>query len=297
MEPNRMVVVMAVCFFVVCPRADAQEGASAAADPPSDTGSPRRFGISIAPVDDPLVTDRPDFTESTDAVPLGRVQIEMGYTFSYDREDNVRTRVQSTPEFLLRMGLSKDFEIRLGWEGYEWSDTGFPSQTRAGRSIRRKEHDQGAYDSSLGFKRKFCEQDGWRPHFGVIGEVSVPSGSNGVSSGDVEPGVVLLWAYDVGDRLAVAGNVGLFAPLDAGNRFVQASASLSAAFALTDRIGSYVEYFGLYPNAEETDAAHSINGGFTYLMTNNFQLDWRIGFGVNEEADDFFTGLGFAWRF
>ena len=45
----------------------------------------------------------------------------------------------------------------------------------------------------------------------------------------------MLWAYDVSDSLAIAGNVGLFAPLDDGERFVQATASLSAAIALTDK--------------------------------------------------------------
>ena len=76
-----------------------------------------------------------------------------------------------------------------------------------------------------------------------------------------------------------------------------ASASLAAAVALSEKVGAYVEYFGFYPNAEHSDAAHTINGGLTYLINNNFQIDWRIGAGLNEEADDFFTGVGFAFRF
>ena len=87
------------------------------------------------------------------------------------------------------------------------------------------------------------------------------------------------------------------APTDDGGRFFQASASLSAAVALSEKVGAYVEYFGFYPNAEHSDAAHTINGGLTYLINNNFQIDWRIGAGLNEEADDFFTGVGFAFRF
>jgi len=58
-----------------------------------------------------------------------------------------------------------------------------------------------------------------------------------------------------------------------------------------------LEYFGFYPNDLGTDCAHFINGGFTYLITNNLQIDWRAGFGVNEEAEDFFTGVGLSWRF
>ena len=75
-----------------------------------------------------------------------------------------------------------------------------------------------------------------------------------------------------------------------------ASISYQTSSSLTDRLGTYFEYFGFYPNADDMDAAHSMNGGFTYLITDNLQFDIRAGFGLNEEADDFFTGAGFSWR-
>ena len=244
----------------------------------------------------PLVTDRPDFTESTDAVQRGHFQLELGYTFTYDREVADRVRDHTAPEFLLRVGLFDDFELRLGWDGYSWTQSLFAGRTRRGRSVTREDWMQGSNDVSIGFKYKFFEQAGLRPHFGVIGAVSVPSGSASLSSGDVDPQLVLLWAYDVTDWFSVAGNVGLAAPTDADGRFFQTSSSLALAFALTDELGTYVEYFGFYPNANDSDAAHNLNGGFTYLITDNLQLDVRAGFGLNEEADDFFTGVGFAWR-
>jgi len=249
-----------------------------------------------AVLDEPLVTDRPDFTESTDAVPFGHFQLEMGYTFTYDRERDERSRSHTAPEFLLRAGLIEDLELRIGWEGYAFTEELFSVETRRGRQVAREDASQGAADLSLGFKRKFFEQDGLRPHFGAIVAMNVPSGSAGVSSGDVEPEVVLAWAYDLSDALSIAGNVGLAAASDEGERFLQTFASLSGAVALSDDVGAYVEYFGFYPNAEHADAAHSANGGLTYLIHDNLQLDLRAGFGLNEEADDFFAGIGFAWR-
>jgi len=246
--------------------------------------------------DAPLVTDRPDFTESTDAVPTGRLQLEGGYTFTFDREGPDRVRGHTAPELLLRVGLAENFELRLGWEGYTWSEEQSAGETRSGRRVTRETWTQGGHDVSLGIKYKLLEQDGAIPHFGVIAEMSVPSGSTVVSSGDVEPGVVLLWAYDVSDSFAVAGNFGLGVPTDGGQRFVQTSASLSFAFSLSERWGAYAEYFGTYPNQRGSDCAHSVNGGLTYLISDDVQLDWRIGAGLNEEADDFFTGVGFAWR-
>ncbi len=250
----------------------------------------------IDPMTEPLITDRPDFTESTETVPAGHVQLEAGYTFTFDREGADRTRDHAAPELLLRIGLVENLELRIGWEGYSWTESQFEVETRPGRRATREEWTQGAHDLSLGFKHKLIEQEGWIPHFGILGAITVPSGSSGFSSGDVDPELVLLWAYDVTDSLAIAGNVGLAVPTENGSRFFQTSASLSIAISVTERLGAYAEYFGFYPNTESTDAAHSINGGLTYLLSNDFQIDVRLGAGVNEEADDFFTGVGFAWR-
>lgn len=252
----------------------------------------------VDPIDQPLITDRPDFTESTDAVPAGHLQIEAGYTFTYDREGPDRARDHAAPELLLRIGVVENFEIRIGWDGYSWSDNRAEEKRGGGRRVNVDDWTQGASDMSLGFKYKFFEQDGWVPHFGVIGEISIPSGSGDVSSSDVDPAIILLWAYDVTDSFSVAGNVGFAYPngVDTG-RFFQTSASLAGAVALTDRLGTYLEYYGFYPNAENEDAAHYVNGGFTYLINNNVQIDWRIGAGLNNEAADFFTGVGVAVRF
>jgi hypothetical protein len=62
-------------------------------------------------------------------------------------------------------------------------------------------------------------------------------------------------------------------------------------------MGSYLEYFGIYPNDRGSDCAHTINGGFTFPITDNLQFDVRMGVGLNEEADDLFAGSGLAIRF
>lgn len=250
-----------------------------------------------APAEGPLVTDRPDFTESTEAVPPRRFQLEGGYTFTYDREGRDRVKAHAAPEFLLRAGVFEDFELRLGWAGYTWQNDETLGETRAGRHVILNDGSQGASDLYLGFKYKVCAQAGLRPHFGVIPGVSIPSGSASFSAGDVEPEVKLAWAYDLSERLALAGNVNFAVPSDAGERFFQPGASVTLAAALLEDVGAYVEYFGFYPNARDGDCAHTLNGGLTWRLTDNLQLDWRAGVGLNEEADDFFTGVGFAFRF
>lgn len=250
-----------------------------------------------APLTEPIETDRPDFTESTSAVPRAHAQLEGGYTFTYDREKRTRTRSHTAPELLFRAGLLDDFELRVGWEGYAWMDDQHPGETRVGRPITIDDWSQGGADQYLGFKWKLLDQEGPRPDFAIIPAITVPTGGGGFSSGDVDPEIKLAWGYDLTDRLGLAGNVNLGAPTDNRERFLQTAASASLSYALLDNVGAYFEYYGFYPNSRGSDCAHALNTGLTWRITPNLQLDWRIGGGLNEEADDFFTGIGFAVRF
>ena len=235
-----------------------------------------------APIDEPLVTDRPDFTESTDAVPLGRFQFEGGYTFTHDGG----TDTHQAPELLLRVGVFEGVELRIGWPNFtsQDADSGIPDV-------------DGLEDLSLGVKVKLIEQDGAIPHFGVIGEISIPTGADDLSSGDVDPAIKLLWAYDINDRLSLGGNVNFASLTENNDRFFQVAASVALGVSITERVGAYIEYFGEFPMSDGGGPAHYLNGGATYLITNNFQLDARLGFGLNGRADDLFTGAGFAIRF
>jgi hypothetical protein len=250
-----------------------------------------------AQADSPIQTDRPDFTEGTRTVPSGRFQLEAGYTFSVDREGGTRVRDHTFPESLLRVGLADGVELRVAWEGWSLTQTLEHVRDDDGRLVSRKTHDDGGTDMTLGLKFHLHEQDGAVPDLGVIVEASLPTGTGSKSSGDVDPGVKFLWAYDLSERLAIAGNLNISSITDDRGRFAQGAASLSVWTALTDWMGGYVEYYGLYPNTRDTDCAHYINGGLTFPVTDDLQFDVRAGAGLNEEADDFLAGVGFAVRF
>src|SRR5215211_357483 len=52
--------------------------------------------------DEPLASDRPDFTEASTTVGRGVTQLEMGYTFFRDSDGQSRRRAHSFPELLAR---------------------------------------------------------------------------------------------------------------------------------------------------------------------------------------------------
>lgn len=43
--------------------------------------------------------------------------------------------------------------------------------------------------------------------------------------------------------------------------------------------------------------SNSFDGGFTYLLRDDLQVDASAGVGLSDDADDWFVGLGLSLRF
>lgn len=261
----------------------------AAAEPPA-ASQPLSLDLG------PIVTDRPDFTESPLVVPAGSIQLESGYTFTHDNEGTDRRSEHTLPEFLLRAGLTRDVELRLAWLGWSFTDERFLEEDDRGRDVWRNPHESDTNDFSAGFKFQLAREEGWIPDLAVIADITMPTGSERVSSGDVDPTVKILIGHSVTETVYVASNVNMRVASDELGRFFQVEGSISLGAELFEDVGGYVEYFFIAPNERGVDVAHYLDGGLTYQLTPVVQFDWRIGMGLNEEADDLFTGVGLSVR-
>jgi hypothetical protein len=127
--------------------------------------------------DEPLTTDRLDFTESSSTVGRGVLQLEMGYTYVYDDNEADGSIVHShnTPETLFRYGVSDRVEVRLFWN-YIWERTidGAPVSF------------DGAEDFAVGTKIEMWTEQGFRPETAVILEFGVPTGGSVFSTNHLE---------------------------------------------------------------------------------------------------------------
>lgn len=251
-----------------------------------------------APMHTGMSSDRPGFSDSYSVVPRGYSHLESGYTFTYDYERSTRLANHTLGEFSLRTGLMDNFELRIKWTGGSFTETHFEDTSpRTGRHITREDHDDGATDMSIGFKTQLLKQKGWIPNLSIIPAISIPTGSRNKTTGDVDPEVRVAWNYALSDKWSVYG-VGLATWLSDGDgRFFQSGASLATYYQFTPKLGGFVEYYGLYPSTRDSDCQHNINFGPVILLDENIQVDIRVGFGLNEEAPDFFAGIGFCTRF
>jgi hypothetical protein len=249
--------------------------------------------FSYASADDeeePLSTDRPDFTETSTTVGLGLSQVEFGYTYVRDEEAGVELTAHSVPELLYRVGmLAEWFEFRLGWNyGSERLRLGGLGDTV-----------DGAEDLYVGCKLALFEQDGWLPETAIVPQMNVPTGSRAFTADEVMPGVNLLYGWDVIENVTAAGSSQVNRALDAtGDFYDEYAQAFTVGLKFTEQIGMYHEVFGIFPHgAVDAPAEGYYNAGVTYLVNNNLQFDIRAGWGLNDRSDDFFAGVGGAARF
>lgn len=231
--------------------------------------------------DEPLVTDRPDFTESADTVAPGRFQLEGGVTFS--EADEVEER--SHGELLGRLGLLDWLELRIGVPSYVEVEApgGFEAS--------------GWEDASLGVKAKLAAGGGGRPSAALLVATTLPTGSDELGGGDaLQPEAVLALAWDLAPDLGLGANLGYAHPRDDGDRFHQLFASTALGWSATERLGLFAEVFGFSEEEDGGDATLYADGGATWLLSPDAQLDVRVGTGVSGTETDWFAGVGFAAR-
>lgn len=232
--------------------------------------------------DDPLVTDRPDFTESALTVTRGRTQIEAGYTFSETGD----VEEQTIGEVLVRIGWTEIVELRLGLN----------SRVRVeGPGIDFS----GNEDLSIGCKIRLSDPspaDSRLPQVAVLLSTSLPTGSEGLGSPDPEPSLVLALAWDLDARTSVGSNFGYARLGESGDRFGELSASVALGRLLGERLGGYVEAYTLFRQEGRGDDQF-LNAGVTWALTDDSQLDFRAGAGLDSDSADFFVGAGAAVRF
>jgi hypothetical protein len=245
-------------------------------------------GQDFSGIAEPLTSDRPDFTESTSIVPQGHVQVEGGYTMSRVEEEKAST----LGEVLVRIGVSERLEARIGAGSFNRIDTGVAG---AGDVT-------GFEDPSLSVKIALTEDDPnllppGRPFMALLLGTSVPVGDDELTTDEWEPFAKLALGWDLNDWWSLSSNVSYAYLADGGDRIHQLSASLSSGFSLTDRMGAYVEYYAFSEETLDGPSTHYVDGGVTWSVSPDLQLDARVGFGLNDPSPDWFAGVGAAVRF
>lgn len=234
--------------------------------------------VALAQEDDPLVSDRPDFTESAVTVAPGRVQVEAGATHTETGD----SESQEIGEVLVRIGVARRLELRLGLNS--WTRVDAPGRADV----------SGLVDASVGAKLALGETLGWTT--AVLLGTTLPTGSSELRAPDPQPGVVLAAQRDLTGAVSVGANLGYSYASAGGARFGETVASVALGVGVAEATGVFFELYGTVPASAGGPETYYFDTGATYGFGPDLQVDLRVGFGLNSAADDFFAGAGLVWR-
>ncbi|MBF0548006.1 MAG: transporter [Candidatus Riflebacteria bacterium] len=232
-----------------------------------------------------VLPDRPDYTDGIGIIPPEHYQLEGGFTFAR----NAGISENSYGEFLLRQGMGRDTELRLGISSYFWTHI-------SGENI------SGWDDTSIGFKwhiRDESEKLGLNnPGMALEGTLNLPTGAQNIKLYGAEPEIRFLFSWNLNKKLALGSNICYGKIVDSDSRIGRfwrsdrLGGSLSMGYDFSPKISGFLEIFGF--RSHWTENQGFVDTGFWYSITDDYGVDFRIGHGLNGLADDYFTGFGFG---
>lgn len=233
-------------------------------------------GFANAQQAEPIEADRPDQTETPAIVPKGMFQLEAG--FSYER-NNPSEATSSLPSALWKYGVNDHFELRLITE--------FTLDDRNGS------RNSGFIPVLIGCKIKISEEKGFWPKTSFIGHISLPNLATTQYKTDFyAPQFRFTMQHTLSEKWSLGYNLGSeWDGFTAEPAFIY---TLTTGYTLTEKLNCYAEVFGFAP--QEDQAEHNFDGGFTYLISNNFMVDLSSGVGITHNAPDYYVAAGFSFR-
>lgn len=249
------------------------------------------------PYEERIETERHDFTQSATTVGRHVFQIESGYTYLYKDNGHEIESAHEFPETLLRFGLSEDIEVRLRWS-HVWA------------FIKEDDDRIGAEDLRFGLKLQMTrERCGSRlPTSAIEIRGSAPTASETYSTGNAQFSLDYIYQWELAERVSLAGStsfgtngyaVAALLPENAkDDDFMNWAQSVALGLELTEENTMYLEWFGIVSDGLADEYTISIfNLGVDHYFTDNFVADIRFGFGLTNDSEDFFSGIGGGYRF
>jgi len=225
----------------------------------------------------PIQLDRPDQTECPNIVPEKYIQVESGFTYE---KINKEEKHFDYPASLIKYGLNDRFEYRL--------IVRYQTDKMEDNSI------SGFEPITLGFKANYSEEHGLVPMASFIGHITTSKvGSKGFQTTYIKPAFRFTMQHTLSKKSYLGYNFG--AEWDGETPVPTYVYTLTTGTSFTEKLGGYIEFYGFAPVGSK--ANHRFDCGLTQLLNNDLLIDLSGGFGLTENAPDYYVSLGISFRF
>lgn len=249
-------------------------------------------GVAQAHAEDeePMDTDRPDFSESSQVVGPDHWQVEAGVTTDRFHANGIAVRTVVTP-VLLRIGMTATTELRIETDGY----TRVHTTDAAGLDG----HDAGFSDTALGIKWHALDNEGAQPSVAWLLHVEAPSGSAAVRGKGFRPSLRAVAEWELPDGWSAGAMPGVFVGSDdTGRRYTATLLALTLGKSFDPRWRGFLEFAGQqFAPARDGGNFVTLDTGIVWLATPDLQFDLDAAHGLSAAAPRSELGVGVSLRF
>ncbi len=239
-----------------------------------------------------IETDRDSFTPATTVVGQRQVLVESSYSFIDNRGG---ADSHSFPELLTRIGITENVELRLGWN-YEIGGGGSVSST--GSPAEEEPFGDGKEEEGnilYGLKVSLTAQDRWLPQSALIVQANTPTAGPETAT-QFTTGYVFGWTLP--NQWVLDSSLRYAAASEEGDHFNLWAPSVVVKIPVSEKWKAHVEYFGIFTDQRENErGSQYISPGIHYLVTRDFEVGIRTGWGLNKDSAHFFSNIGAGVRF
>lgn len=253
----------------------------------------RRFLMSAAAsliavalhAQEPIVTDRPDYVESSDVVGRSVLQVETSAATDWTGLAVGTARTLATPT-LFRLGVTSTLELRLETDGFQRATLGAaPAVT-------------GVADAALGIKWHLVDGARRRPSVAILVHGDLPSGSSPFRGVGVRPSFRAVGEWELPAGFSMGVMPGIVYEPNRGAPSWSALVGVTVGHPITKDTRFYVEYAATtIPLTAGGEKSSALDAGTAWVITKDLQLDLSGSLGLVPGTPDGSVALGVSRRF
>lgn len=239
---------------------------------------------------DEIVTDRPDFVESSNVVGKGEIQVETSLAVERNNANGKRDRTTTTPT-LIRVGVTETLEFRIETDGR----TVARSTSASGASVTER----GMADLAIGAKWHLADDNGILPSVGLLAHLDLASGAEAFRGDGVRPSLRLVGEWDLPNNMSLGLMPGIVIDKDAeGRRFTGGIFGIVVGKSWSERFRTFAEIaMPRIATTEHGGVQAALDIGAAYLINRQVQVDTAFARGLNKNTADLGWTIGLSVKF
>lgn len=234
---------------------------------------------SIEPID----TDGPDFVESSEVVPQGYIQYELDFGGSTSSQNLSQPNTTDTP-LLIRYGISSNLEMRIQSDGF---------------INQNGERGIGSTAFGLKYQSQMRNLTTGAPAIAWIIHFDTPIATPNYRTGGILPNLRSVITWDLQDDYSIGLMPGVgIQSNSSGETFTSGIFGAVLGKRLSSKFRVFIELTA--PSISKPSQNGVITGGdvgAAYLLSNDTQLGFRAGLGLNNNSPKQYLLMEIAQRY